>query len=228
MYADRQEPRRRRSAAPRRASGVLSDVDEPVRDDKAAVTPRDHVELDEVDARLDRGAKRLERVLGRQRLRARGGRSAAAVRSDVRARSRRRPGRQVVLLEPSAFGRVRDDHAVGQPFDRRAIVGPRVRRRPRPGARSRASSSRSDARSSGPSASRRRSSLLRERLLEPEHDRVEAERGPLSTCGSSAASVPPTARTSRSSSGTDATLSATMPPGARCSLTSRKNSRVAR
>ena len=49
---------------------MRADVDEPVRDHEAAVSPRDDVELDEVDPGRDGGAKRLERVLGRERLRA--------------------------------------------------------------------------------------------------------------------------------------------------------------
>ena len=46
---------------------VRADVARPVRDDETAVGDLDHVELDEVDARLDRGAEGTQRVLGRER-----------------------------------------------------------------------------------------------------------------------------------------------------------------
>ena len=46
---------------------VRADVAGPVRDDETAVGDLDHVELDEVDARLDRGAEGTQRVLGRER-----------------------------------------------------------------------------------------------------------------------------------------------------------------
>ena len=120
---------------------------------------------------------------------------------------------QRLLVELAAAGDEVDDHPVGQPLDRRAVVGEQVavrhdrlepvreerhERRDRAAAPSphaahelRASSGRSKARSS----SLKRSGCQRQ------------------ACGNSASTVVPIASGSRSSPGTAATLSAITPPG---------------
>ena len=137
-------------------------------------------------------------------------------------------GRQVVLVELAAVGDEVDDHPVGQPLDRRVVVGEHVavryhrlelgleERHERGDGRRRFAAARST------SASRSVGSSNREQEL------VEAQRRPAPRLRELGQTVVPIASGSRSSPGTRATFSAMTPPGSRCSRTSWKNSRVAR
>ena len=139
-----------------------------VREDERAAGEVEHVELDRVDARRERDLERAQRVLGRERGR------AAVADPDQRAVSAQQPHRvtarrQEVLVERAALGGELDDHPVGDPFDRRAVVRPRVARIARTGRSCRASRSRSGRDRPGPPdassgrrapAGRRRSGLV--------------------------------------------------------------------
>ena len=131
-----------------------------------------------------------------------GGRCEADVRSCARARSPRRPRRQVVLRRCAhPRPRSRHDHPVGQPLDRRTVVRPRARPTAPPGGRRRrgvdaARRARRAARQAALQLRRARSGSVR-----PSTIVLKRSAGHSSTCGSSAASVPPTARTSRLSVG---------------------------
>ncbi len=107
------------------ARDVVGKLMRRVGEHQATVRVREHVELDVVAALRDPCAQRLERVLRRER-------GGAAMpdpdRRPVAAQRLSRRGRQEVLVEPAALGRVREDHPVGHPLDGRAVVGPWVAR----------------------------------------------------------------------------------------------------
>ena len=172
-------------------------------------------------------ASRRRTRRSRARCRGAAGRSARAASRFSSRCVRVTARRQVVVLEAPAVRDVRDDRAVGEPLDRRAVVGEDGAAESGAVQTCAGTAARASAPAPGTPPARRTSSARVTRRFEREEQRVEAKRVPRPTpARTRRARSRRSRRAGRGRPGSRATLSATQPPGVRCERTAAKNSRV--